>query len=420
MDGDGIPVTVLAGSLGAGKTTLLNRLLENVGDRDIAVLVNDMGEMNVDADLVSSRSERAVGSVTELSNGCICCELRDDLATAVVRLARRRDFDHLVVEASGISEPGPVARLFTTGSSAAALYEVDAVVTVVDARLFFDTFEGDGAPGERIAAATAAADGREARPLADLLVEQVELANVVLLNKADLVSESERDAVSELVAALRPDAETIPTVHSAVDPDRILGVGLYDPATAAEAAGWRRLLESDEDADGHGAHDHEDADGHDHAHPAEVYGVASFTYRARRPFHPRRLESFLSDLPRSVVRSKGTAWVAGREDAHLTLGQAGPSVRVEAEGRWIASLPEFERDAYRDNRPDLAWDEEWGDRRVELVFIGTGMDEASLRDRLDDCLLTDAEMATDWAAFENPFPATTGETLVVTEPAPGA
>lgn len=433
-DADVVPVTVLTGSLGAGKTTLLNRLLEGAGDRDIAVLVNDMGEINVDADLVSSRADLSVGSVTELSNGCICCELRDDLETAVVGLARRRDFDHLVVEASGISEPGPVARLFTTGSSAAARYEVDAVVTVADARLFFDTFvghdEGEGAPEDRIAAATrGASDGDDdVRPVAELLVEQVEAASVVLLNKTDLVGDAELDAVAELVAALRPDADVVRTIHADAPVDRLLGVGPYDPGAAAEGAGWRRLLDDGDAGDegethddhGHAHGEDHDHAGHDHAGPGERYGVTSFVYRARRPFHPGRLESLLADLPRSVMRSKGTLWVAGREDVHLTLGGAGPSVRVEGAGRWIASLPEFERDAYRRNRSDLAWDDEWGDRRVELVFIGRGTDEASLRGRLDDCLLTDDEMGADWSTFDNPFPETPEGELVATEPARGA
>ena len=432
MDRDAIPVTVLAGSLGAGKTTLLNRLLEDAGGRDVAVLVNDVGEINVDADLVSSRSDLSAGNVTELSNGCICCELRDDLETAVVGLARRRDFDHLVVEASGISEPGPVTRLFTTGSSAAALYEVDAVVTVVDSRLFFDTFAGEGAPEDRIAAATRAGDGdgdagaagandpadgdADARPIAELLVEQVETASVVFLNKADLVDDDELDAVTDLVAALRPDADVVRTVHSDAPRDRVLGVGPYDPATAAENAGWRRVLDgADESARGRDGHAHDGHD-HDHATPEERYGVTSFAYRARRPFHPGRLESLLSDLPESVMRAKGTLWVAGREETHLTLGAAGPSVRVEGAGRWIASLPAFERDAYRRNRSNLTWDDEWGDRRVELVFIGRGVDEASLRARLDECLLTDAEMREDWTAFDNPFPETPDGELAVTEP----
>lgn len=400
MTRDAIPVTILSGSLGAGKTTLLNHLLAEADDRDIAVLVNDMGDINVDADLVSQNTDLAVdGGVTELSNGCICCELQDDLETAVVRLARDRDFDHLVVEASGISEPRPVARLFTTGSQATARYAVSSVVAVVDARQFHDAF------GEAGVAARRGDEGGD-RPLSDLLVEGVEFANLVVLNKTDLVTPDELDRVAEMVRALRPDADVVRTEHSRVAPETVLRER-YDPATVEEA-GWKRVLEDETGNHGHG---------HDHAHPEAVYGVTSFTYRRRRPFHPERLRAFLADLPPSVVRSKGTCWIATGADSSYTMGQAGPSVRMEAAGPWIASLPEFEQDAYRRNRSDLDWDEDWGDRRTALVFIGREMDEDELTAALDDCLLTDDEMATAWDDFENPFPTEAGDEVVVTEPA---
>ena len=437
---DATPVTVLSGSLGAGKTTLLNHILRNAGDRDIAVLVNDMGELNVDAELVSEESELSVadGTVAELSNGCICCELRDDLETAVVRLARERDFDHLVVEPSGISEPAPVARLFTGGSPAAAQYDVDAVVAVVDARLFADTFDGDGAPEKTVAEG---GEG-ERRPLSDLLVEQVEFADVVVLNKCDLVTEAERARVESVVRALRPDADVVAAEYGEVPIDRLLGVGLFDPQTAAERAGWKRVLDAEESADdadgghgheaedrGHEGHDHEHGEhehgghadhDHQHSHPEEEYGIDSFVYRRRRPFHPGRVAAVLADLPDAVVRAKGSMWVAGREDAHLTYSQAGPSAYAEVTGRWVASLPEFEQDAYRRNRSDLGfrWDEEWGDRRTGLVFIGRDVDEESLTAALDDALLTDEEMAAEWAAFENPFPEEPGDRTTLAEPTP--
>ncbi|MFC6827180.1 CobW family GTP-binding protein [Halopelagius fulvigenes] len=431
---DETPVTVLSGSLGAGKTTLLNHLLRNAGERTIAVLVNDMGELNVDAELVSEQSDLSVadGTVAELSNGCICCELRDDLETAVVRLARERDFDHLVVEPSGISDPAPVARLFTGGSPAAARYRVESVVAVVDARLFADTFDADGTPSK-----TVAEGGEEGtRPISDLLVEQVEFADAVVLNKCDLVSDAERERVESVVKALRPGADIIPATYAEVDADELLGVQRFDPQSAAEAAGWRRMLDAAEREDaaeadaegaegGHDGHDHGDHSGHDHdghSHPQAAYGVDSFTYRRRRPFHPGRVAELLSDLPESVIRSKGSMWVAGREETHLTYSQAGPSAYVEGSGRWIASLPDFEQDAYRRNRSDLGfeWDDEWGDRRTGLVFIGREMDEEGLVAALDDCLLTDEEMAADWDAFEseNPFPDSPGDRTTLAEPTP--
>jgi G3E family GTPase len=420
MSDAAIPVTILSGSLGAGKTTLCNHLLRESGDRRVAVLVNDMGEVNVDADLLDGADlASAEGGVAELSNGCICCELQDDFETEVSRLARTRDFDVLVVEASGISEPAPIARHFQTGSRAAARYDVDAVVAVVDARQFHDAFEGEGEVEK-----TETEDG-EVRPLSDLLVEQAEFADVLVLNKCDLLDDDALAEVEELLASLNPDAEIRRSVHGDVEPGAVLETRRFDPAAAGEKAGWQRALDHHEDGgevhdhahgdghDGHGdGHDHPHGDGHNHdhgddghRHPDEAYGVTSFVYRRVHPLHPGRFRAFLADFPGGVVRAKGRCWVAGREDTSLLLGQAGPSVRVEAVGPWIASLPEVEQDVYRSNHPDLAWDDEWGDRRTELVFIGRDYDEDAVRATLDDCLLTDDELSADWTTFENPFPA---------------
>ena len=384
---DAVPVTVLSGSLGAGKTTLVNHILSNAGDRDIAVLVNDVGSVNVDYDLLSSEDLPAVG-VAELSNGCICCELRDDLERAVVQLADGKEFDHLVVEPSGISEPAPVAREFTNGP-AAARYRMDAVVTVLDTPQFLDAFAGEGTPKRRGTSAPedGDADGadEEVRPLSDLLVEQVEGADVVLLNKADLCDDAELVEAEELVRALRPGAEVVPTEHSAAPLDRVVDVDLYE----------HRNDDHGHDGDGHGhesdGHGH-GSDGHGHAHPDEVYGVTSFVYRGRRPFHPERLAEFLSDLPESVVRSKGTLHVAG-SDQRLNYSQAGPSVRVEAVGPWVAAMDDADQELYRANRRGGAdWDDEWGDRHTELVVIGVDLDEPAMRARLDECLAADAEL----------------------------
>ncbi|WIV67982.1 CobW family GTP-binding protein [Natrialbaceae archaeon AArc-T1-2] len=394
---DRIPVTILSGGLGAGKTTLLNHLLRTADDREIAVLVNDMGAVNVDAELIADGSELDPdGGVTELSNGCICCELQDDLETAVVRLARERSFDVLVVESSGISEPAPVARLFTTESRVAARYRVDALVTVLDTRQFLDAFAGSGGPERR---------GTEGdRPLSDLLVEQVEVSNVVLLNKADRCTSDELDDAEELVGTLQPDAETIRTEFSVVDPDRLLEVELFDASAIDGLAGWKRALEDEH---------------HDHRHPDEVYGVSSFTFRRRRPFHPDRIATTLRDLPDGVVRSKGTLWIAGNE-FRQSVSQAGPSVRVTAQGPWIASLPDVEREMYRSNRPDLEWHDDYGDRRTAFVVIGTDVDETAIRTALEDALVTD----TEWERIgdgrkgesTDPFSTAAGETVVLRSP----
>jgi len=349
------------------------------------------------------------GGVTELSNGCICCELQDDLESAVVRLANDRKFDHLVVESSGISEPAPVARLFTTESRVAAKYRVNGLVTVVDSRLLVDTFGGDGTP-ERVAAE------EDDRPLSDLLVEQIEVSNAVVLNKADLCTDEELDEAEALVAALQPDADTVVTSFSEVDTEWLLDVERFDESEVGDLPGWKRALEDDDhdEAD----HDHGDEhhdDHHGHRHPDEVYGVSSFTYRARRPFHPERVAEVLRTLPDDVVRSKGTLWVADN-DLRQTVGQAGPSVRATARGPWIASLPEVEQDLYRSNRPSLEWDDEHGDRRTEFVVIGTGVDEAALRERLDDALVTDDEWEDVDALPDGPFGTENEATVVLREP----
>lgn len=397
----GTPVTILSGALGAGKTSTLEHLLENAGGRRIAVLVNDMGAVNVDAELIENRE----GGVTELSNGCICCDLRGDLEVAVSRLARERSFDHLVVESSGISEPAPVARLFTTGA-ASAPYDLDTLVTVVNAESFRETLaDGDEvttADLQRTRQGQVEREG-ETRPLSDLLVGQVECADVVLLNKCDLVDEETLAKTEALVRSLNPAATIYRTTHGGVDPGDVLGTGLFDSETASQTAAWQR-------AAAHADHDHDGAHDHD---PQSEYGVDSFVVRAGRPLHPGRFADFVRALPETVVRSKGRVWVAGRDELALHFSQAGPSARVEVAGRWIAALPDSRQEIQRRMNPDVPWDDEWGDRRTELVFIGQEMDEPALRGAFEDCLLTDDELAADWTVFDNPFPAADDETLAL-------
>ncbi|CAJ51163.1 CobW family GTP-binding protein [Haloquadratum walsbyi] len=402
------PVTILTGSLGAGKTTLLNRLLTKSDDRSIAVLVNDMGELNVDANLIAEQSAltETDDAIAELSNGCICCELRDDLERAVVQLAGEYSFDHLIVEPSGISEPAPVARLFTGGSSAAARYQIDAIVAVVDAYQFSDIVDEGNASDDEVLKNTSNDDvDNNQRPLSSLLVEQVEFADVVIINKTDLVDNEQQTNVNEIIETLRPDAKILTTTYSEVDPAIILGINRFDPATAAERAGWKQILNTTHDeqikqsvqdthSQNHASRDNHDHEhDHSHTHPADRYGISSFSYERRRPFHPSRIATVLSNLPAAVVRSKGHLWVAGRETAQLTFSQAGPSAIISVTGRWIASLPEFEQDAYRNNRSELEfeWDEEWGDRRTGLVFIGYDIDTEALIAQLDDAIVTDTE-----------------------------
>lgn len=395
-----LPVTILSGGLGAGKTTLVNQLLTTAGQQhDIAVLVNDVGEINIDADLIESGSERSLeDGVTELSNGCICCGLQDELDQELIRLAMEQSFDYLVIEPSGISDPVPIAQRFVSPARASTLYDLDTITTVVDAAQFHRAF----VDGEAV---TPTEDGT--RPLSELLAEQAEFCDVVVLNKCDLVSDAERAAVEDVVETLHPGVDIVRTTHGAVDPETVLGTGRFDAAEAQAAARWKQELSGDHkqtDAHGH-AHD----DDHDHRHPPEEFGVDSFVFERQRPFHPVRFAEWLRSFPEAVVRAKGHLWVAGREQYALDLSQAGAEIHVTVNGRWVASLPEDQQETYRERRPTLNWDGQWGDRETALVFIGSRMDRTAIIDGLTDCLVDDEEWDNGWEAVENPFPGHLGE-----------
>ncbi|MFC4436389.1 MULTISPECIES: CobW family GTP-binding protein [Natrialbaceae] len=434
-----VPVTILCGELGAGKTTLLSGLLESA-DREIAVLVNDVGEVNVDADLVEARTDLETGDeVVALENGCICCSLGGELSRAVIQLWKEHEFDHLVIEASGVGEPEPIAQQFVRGP-AGGPYDLDAVVTVVDARRFYDRFaDADGTPVRQ------GPDETGTRPLADLLLEQVEFCDLLVVNKCDLVDEMERERVVALLEALQPDAEIVTTEHGAVDLELLLGGDHFDFSAARESAGWKRAIETDADDrdeadehshDGEQGHDHhrergddhshEHGDDHDHepdhAHPPERYGIDVETYHRRRPFHPGRFASLLRSLPDGLVRAKGLAWIAGREKQAITMSFAGTETTLEVTGRWIASFSEERQETFRQGQPDLSWGVEWGDRENRLALIGRNLEWDDLESRLDDCLLTDSEMDDDWAGYENPAPTSMGETVTIsgTEQTEGA
>jgi G3E family GTPase len=390
------PVTVLSGNLGAGKTTVLNHVLTAQTDRDIAVLVNDMGEVNVDADNVAEHSDISEEDeeLVELSNGCICCELRGDLLDALARLAEERTFDHLVIESTGVAEPLPVAQTLTLGFDQSDLdptefyeetgiepmdhYELDTTVTVVDAHQFWTTFDSK----------ESLMDGDTEKDLGNLLVEQIEFCDVLLLNKCDLVDDETLDEIEEMVEILQPRAEIVRTEHGRVDPDELLDTGRFDFEEARESPGWLQELQQP----------HESAE--------EEHGVTSFVYSSRRPFHPERFADLLDSFPTNVVRSKGHFWLAGREEMVLGVNVAGQSIRIEPAGGWVAALPEEEREAYFEANPELeeVWDDQWGDRGTQLVLIGTEMDHDALRADLDAATLTDEEMDEDWDAFEDRFP----------------
>ncbi|MXV62010.1 GTP-binding protein [Natronorubrum sp. JWXQ-INN-674] len=396
MEEKTIPVTVLSGTLGAGKTTTLNHLLRESGDRDLAVLVNDMGEVNVDADLVAESSDISADEeeLVELSNGCICCELRGDLLDAIGGLTQDRKFDAIVVESTGVAEPLPVAQTLTLGFDQSDLdptefYEetgieplegchLDTTVTVVDAHQFNEAMQSDEILDD---------DGTK-KHLGDLLVDQVEFCDVLLLNKCDLVDEATLAEIEATLETLQPRAEIVRTTHGRIDPDDIIDTGRFDFEDASRSAGWMQELQEP----------HESAE--------EEHGVTSFVFKAKRPFHPERFAELLDEFPENVVRSKGHFWLAGREEMALMLNVAGRSIRVAPAGNWIAALPPEERKEQFEAYPELeeAWDDEWGDRGTRLVVIGTEMDHESIRNHLELCLLTDEEMDADWGAFDDRFP----------------
>lgn len=377
-----IPVTLVSGTLGAGKTTLVNNVLRNAGAHDVAVLVNDMGEVNIDAELIAGSAD---DDVIDLTNGCICCQLQGDLVTEVNRLARERSFDFLLVEASGISDPVPVARTFlgeTDGEEDPTdYYRLDTVVSVVDAYGFWKEFDPES---ERPAELDA-----PGRTLADALVDQVEFCDVLVLNKCDLVPDDEIDEMERVVRELQPRATVYRETYADVSPEAILGTGLFDYEEVSRSTGWKRRLREGDDSGGHGEESRGDADGHeshDHDHEthdhAAAHGVSSFLYESDRPFHPGRLDDYLEEWPDGVVRAKGFFRLATRPETVMGLNRAGPSVTAGPIGRW---------------GPD-------DDRRTRLVFIGRDVPEASVRRALDDCLVTDAELETA-EELSDPFPS---------------
>lgn len=396
QDPSKLPVTVLSGFLGAGKTTVLSHILNNRDGKKVAVIVNDMSEINIDSSIVKNdvSLNRSEEQLVEMSNGCICCTLREDLLLEVNRLAKERRFDYLVIESTGISEPLPVAETFTfadeNGVSLSDVANLDTMVTVVDAVNFLKDYDQ-----AKFLQETGESLGEEdERSVADLLVDQVEFADVILVSKTDLASKEDVQRLLAILKTLNTHAEIIPIAHGEVSTDAVLNTGLFNFDRAQQAPGWLKEMRGE------------------HVPETEEYGISSFSYAARRPFYPQKFYDFLHGSQKygKLIRSKGYFWLASRPEYAGQWSQAGGIARYGFAGLFWAAVPIEDWPSDQDYIDSIQeqWREPYGDMRQELVFIGQNLDQQKIIQALEDCLLNDEDLEkgrAHWSSFSDPFPA---------------